>query len=65
MSDPNLTQLEELIGTGVKSLFSENDRLEAQDTGNLIKGHEYLSDLSQKRQKKRMRPGRISMGCSY
>lgn len=58
--DPDLQNLDNLIGKGVKSIFSEGDRVEFQSTGDLIKAHNHTS----KAKRKRLRSGHIRMGCS-
>ncbi len=58
--DPDLQNLDNLIGKGVKSIFSEGDRVEFQSTGDLIKAHNHKAKSS----RKRLRSGHIRIGCS-
>lgn len=60
--DPDLQNLDNLIGKGVKSIFSEGDRVEFQSTGDLIKAHNHINTVKAKR--KRPRSGHIRMSCS-
>lgn len=58
--DPDLQNLDSLIGKGVKSIYSEGDRVEFQSTGDLIKAHNHKANSK----RKRMRPGHIRMSLS-
>ena len=61
-SDPELQKLEEALSSGVKSVFSEGDRVEFQSADQLIKAHQHIS--RQKRGPRRLRAGRVRLSCS-
>lgn len=58
--DPDLQNLDNLIGKGVRSIYSEGDRVEFQSTGDLIKARNHKAKSS----RKRLRSGHIRIGCS-
>jgi len=64
--DPTIQALDQLIGKGIKSLYSEGDRVEVQTTGDLIKAREHLSNVADAaaRPKRRFRGGSVRLSCS-
>jgi len=61
-ADPEQDALNQAIKTGVKSLFSEGDRVEFQSTADLIKASDHIA--RSKRKPRRLKMGRVRLACS-
>ena len=60
--DPDLEKLDEAIKSGVKSVFSEGDRVEFQSTSDMIKARDHIA--RSKRKPRKLRMGRVRLSCS-